>query len=195
MQIKNRYTGAAIFEADCENIIELLGEAMKVGANLRGANLRGANLRGANLRDANLIGANLIGANLRGANLRGANLRDANLRDADLRGANLIDADLRGADLRDVDLRGADRLITIIHGSKHTLIAHSDGMQVGCKIKSWEWWTSDNITELGEGEDYSVKQIAEYKNYIDLVRGLYVKEGEATTKEKESCGSLIRVYS
>ena len=126
MQIKNRYTGAVIFKADCENMSQLLDEAIKTGANLSSA---------------------------------------------DLIDANLIDV---------------KRLITIIHGSKHTLIAHSDGMQVACEIKPWDWWTSDNITELGEGEDYSVEQIAEYKKYIDFVRGLYVKEGDKTTKEKES---------
>ncbi|SOE49095.1 pentapeptide repeat-containing protein [Orrella dioscoreae] len=134
-QIKNRFTGAVLFEADVPEGTESgiiarvaleqsvaaganlrdanlggadLRDANLGGADLRGANLRGANLGGADLRDANLGGADLRGANLRGANLGGADLRDANLGGADLRGANLRGANLGGADLRDANLGGAD---------------------------------------------------------------------------------------
>ena len=132
-EIKNRWTGAVMFE--CELSAEIAGKAYALqlgfavrsarasgadlsdanllGAELRCANLRGAELRGANLRDANLRGANLSDANLRDANLRGANLSGADLSDANLLGAELRGADLRGAELRcanlrDADLRGAE---------------------------------------------------------------------------------------
>ena len=135
IEIRNRWTGAVVFEYTKEGntITETVLEAIRRDANLRDANLRGAdlsdaNLRGADLRDANLSGADLRCANLRDADLRGANLSDANLSDAnlsdadlrgaDLRGANLSCANLRcadlsganlsGADLRGADLRGAD---------------------------------------------------------------------------------------
>ena len=79
IKIKNRWTGAILFEYEKESntIKDTLIEAVK-----RGADLGDADLRDANLRDANLRGANLGGANLRGADLGDANLRDANLRDA-----------------------------------------------------------------------------------------------------------------
>ena len=120
IEIRNRWTGAVVFEYTKEGntITETVLDAIRRGADLSDANLRGANLRCANLRGANLRGADLSDANLRCANLRCANLRGADLRCADLRGANLRDANLRcanlrganlrGADLRDADLRGAD---------------------------------------------------------------------------------------
>ena len=68
-QIKHRYTGAVLFDAD---ISDDAPAGMKTRAALEkateaGANLSGANLSGAYLSDAYLSGANLSGANLSGA--------------------------------------------------------------------------------------------------------------------------------
>jgi hypothetical protein len=133
IQIKNRFTGAVIFETDAETIGGAVAAAIAAKPDLRGANLCGANLRGADLRGANLCGADLCGADLCGADLRGADLREANLRGADLRGANLCGANLRaanlcGANLRGADLRGAD-LEKIL--SQRTILA--DGDLIGWK--------------------------------------------------------------
>jgi hypothetical protein len=111
-EIKNRWTGAIIFEADCESLklcVQLACEK-KVslrGADLRGADLVGADLVGANLGNANLGKANLVGANLVGADLRNADLVGAKLGNANLGKANLVGANLVGADLRNADLVGA----------------------------------------------------------------------------------------
>jgi len=125
IQIKNRFSGAVIFEHDCEdNSIKLtLKLAFESGSNLSNANLRCADLRNADLSNANLSSANLRCADLRNADLRcadlrnadlssanlsSANLRCADLRNADLSNANLSSANLRCADLRNDDLRCAD---------------------------------------------------------------------------------------
>ena len=91
IEIKNRWTGAILFEYEKEDntIKDTLVEAVKKQAYLGGADLRGAYLCGADLGDADLRGAYLCGAYLRGAYLGDADLRDADLRDADLCGANL----------------------------------------------------------------------------------------------------------
>jgi len=117
-QIKNRFTGAVIFEcefsadvADKEYRFQLgfaVKKAVEARANLADANLGGAYLADANLEDAYLGGANLADANLGGANLGGANLGGANLADANLGGANLADANLWGANLADANLGGAN---------------------------------------------------------------------------------------
>ena len=116
VQIKHRWSGRIIFEADVECAASAsagirLGLAVRLaydrGADLSGADLRGADLRDADLRDADLRGAVLSDAVLRGADLRYAVLRGAVLSDAVLRDADLRDADLRGADLRYAVLRGA----------------------------------------------------------------------------------------
>jgi hypothetical protein len=122
IQIKNRWTGAVLWEG--ETLVEAdLSEADLYRANLSGANLSRANLSradlseadlyranlsGANLSRANLSRANLSRANLSGANLSRANLSGANLSEADLYKANLSEADLSEADLSGADLFGAN---------------------------------------------------------------------------------------
>ena len=87
-QIKNRWTGVVLFEADVPDDTEsgLITRVALEQAVAADAYLRGADLRGADLGDAYLRGADLRGAYLRGADLRGADLRGAYLRGADLRG-------------------------------------------------------------------------------------------------------------
>jgi len=111
-EIKNRWNGSVIFEAEFKCTADAsegikLGLAVKVAlkarANLTDAYLAGANLARANLADANLAGANLARANLADANLTGANLAHANLADA-----NLTDANLTGAYLADAYLARAN---------------------------------------------------------------------------------------
>ena len=99
IEIKNRWTGAILFEYEKEDntIKDTLVEAVKRHAYLRDADLRGAYLGGADLRGAYLRGAYLGGADLGGADLGGAFIGDADLGGADLRGAYLGGADLRGA--------------------------------------------------------------------------------------------------
>jgi hypothetical protein len=93
IQIKHRFTGAILFEADAQSVALAVVKAVERDADLGGANLRGANLGDADLGGANLRGANLGDADLGGANLGGANLRGANLGGANLGGANLGDAE------------------------------------------------------------------------------------------------------
>ncbi len=71
-QIKNRWTGAVIYEGEAESLKDLVGTAVEKNISLGGAYLGGANLRDANLGGANLRGAYLGGAYLGGAYLGGA---------------------------------------------------------------------------------------------------------------------------
>ncbi len=109
-QIKNRYSGAVIFECDGDLSSANLSSANLSSANLSSADLRSADLRSADLRYADLRSADLSSANLSSANLSSANLRSADLRSADLRSADLRYADLRSADLSYADLREATGL-------------------------------------------------------------------------------------
>ena len=78
-----------LYEGEAETLKDLVGTAVKNGADLSGADLFGADL----------FGADLSGADLRAADLSGADLRRADLSGADLSGANLSRADLSRADL------------------------------------------------------------------------------------------------
>ena len=108
IQIKNRFSGAVLFETEAETLGEAVKKALSARANLADANLAGADLADANLAGANLAGANLAGAYLAGANLADAYLAGADLAGADLAGANLARADLADANLADANLAGAD---------------------------------------------------------------------------------------
>jgi len=66
-EIKNRYSGNIIYQAEAESFAALIRAAVKAKANLRAADLRGANLYGADLYGADLRGADLYGADLYGA--------------------------------------------------------------------------------------------------------------------------------
>ena len=120
-QIKNRFTGAVIFQCDTPDDVssglavrDALEKAVASGADLFGANLSGANLSGADLSRANLSGADLFGAYLFGADLSGADLFGANLSGADLFGANLFGANLSGANLSGADLSRAENAELVI---------------------------------------------------------------------------------
>jgi len=95
--IKNRFTGAIIWESEKTTYKEVVEDANLKGANLKYANLEDADLKYADLEGANLKYADLEGADLKGADLKGANLEGANLKYANLEGANLKYADLEDA--------------------------------------------------------------------------------------------------
>ena len=81
LQIKHRYTGAALFEYESGlTMHQALEKATDAKADLGGAYLGGADLRGAYLGGAYLDGADLDGADLGGAYLGGAYLGGAYLR-------------------------------------------------------------------------------------------------------------------
>ena len=125
-KIVSRWDAAKVlYEGEAETLKDLVGTAVKSGANMDGANLYGAslsraNLYGANLSGASLDGASLDGANLYGANLDGASLSRANLDGASLSGANLARASLSGASLDGASLDGAS--LDGISGEKLTLV-------------------------------------------------------------------------
>jgi hypothetical protein len=60
LQIKSRWDeNEILYEGEAETLADLVGTAVKSGADLSGANLSGADLSGANLPGANLSGADL----------------------------------------------------------------------------------------------------------------------------------------
>jgi hypothetical protein len=156
-----------------------------VGANLRGADLQGANLQGASLRLANLQGADLQGANLRDVNLRGANLREAdlrdvNLQDADLRGANLREANLRYANLQGADLDQCKQYVAVIRGSRDSIVAIDDDIEVGCRRMTLAEWL-ERFEAVGREAGYTEQQIAEYGIYLRAIRDVLEARKHETT--------------
>jgi len=164
-EIKQRFSGAILFELETESLKLCVQAAVEKKAYLRGADLRGAYLRGADLRGADLRGAYLRGADLRGAYLRGAYLRGADLRGAYLRGADLGGADLRGADLRGAYLRGADLAAQLgqPNGWHAWTYVSKEGAQrvaVGCRDFTFEegrayWAGKEDRREVLAALDYA----------------------------------------
>jgi len=72
-QIKNRFSGAVMFEAELDASFERESEGVKLGAAVKLAVKAGADLAGADLAGAYLAGAYLARANLARANLARAN--------------------------------------------------------------------------------------------------------------------------
>jgi hypothetical protein len=103
-QIKSRWPGSVVFEAEIECSADA-SEGIKLGLAVRAAYKSGADLSDADLSDAVLRGADLRGADLSGADLRGADLRGAYLGRADLSRAVLSGAYLSGADLSECPVK------------------------------------------------------------------------------------------
>ncbi len=108
IQIKNRWTGAVIFEIAATARLTGAKFGARIGFAARKAIEGRASLMCADLPGANLAGANLAGADMTCANLTRADLTGADLTRADLRCADLTYADLTGADLTGADLTGAN---------------------------------------------------------------------------------------
>ena len=168
IEIKNRLNDQIILCGEYESIKDCLEKNR--GANLQDANLRVAYLQGANLQDAYLGGANLQDANLRGANLQDAYLQGANLRGANLRDAYLQDAYLRGAN-------GIELPIITISGSRHTFYYHAGEITIGCNTLTVEdWLDTEKAKSLGKiDESYTEAELAEYRQYVELVAKLMKK--------------------
>lgn len=121
IEIKNRFTGAVIYEVEVEDIwtgrkaIELavkssisFSNADFSNANFSYANLIAADFSNADLNNANFDYAYLDNANLGGANLSRTRYRSTSLVGANLQGADVSYADFNCADLSNADLRNAD---------------------------------------------------------------------------------------
>ena len=163
IQIKNRLTGAVLFEYTKENntIKDTLAEAIKQGANLCGADLHGADLGGFNLRYvdlhfadihlAKLDCADLSCSDLSGADLRFADLRLADLSYANLYNANIHYADLCGANLYGVDIDGISLYGANLRKAKNIpyipLACPTDGAFIGWKKIEGEWLVKLRIPE------------------------------------------------
>ena len=119
-KIKNRYTGAVLFE--CET-----PESLASGLAVRHALEKGVKAR------ANLAGANLAGAYLADANLAGANLADANLAGAKWREGIVINK-------APIQVFGLYWLVTILD-------AH---MQIGCELHSLAEWDAFDDRRIAE---------------------------------------------
>ena len=76
LAIKNRWTGAIIFQSTKTTYMEAVKEALERNSNLRNSNLRNSDLSNSNLSDSNLSGSNLSGSDLRDSNLSGSEMRN-----------------------------------------------------------------------------------------------------------------------
>jgi uncharacterized protein YjbI with pentapeptide repeats len=165
VQIKHRFTGAVLFEAELNATYDSATDAVRLGvavrlalkvhADLHGASLRGAYLGGADLGGADLHGAYLGGADLHGAYLGGAYLGGADLHGADLGGADLHGAYLGGAYLHGAYLHGADlggakwrdnivlsRAPLFIDGLKWRVSILDEHMEIGCELHRIDKWAA-----------------------------------------------------
>jgi len=204
-QIKNRFTGAVIFECelsadvvDKEYRFQLgfaVKKAVEARANLARANLAGAYLGGANLADANLARANLAGAYLGGANLADANLADANLADAYIGGANLARANLAGAylggaNLARANLAGAyladakwsDGIIINkrpmqLYGLDYSVTILDDHMQIGCELHALSEWSDFDDRRIAQMD--GLRSAKFWKAHKDALLSLAASAGRS----------------
>ena len=127
IKIKDRWTGAVLFETKAQSMREAIEKAVKASANLSSADLSSANLSSAYLSRADLSSANLSGANLSGANLFRANLFGANLSGANLSGAKGINKFLATPLMLLADQVGKIRAYKLVEKNGNGPFARSNG--------------------------------------------------------------------
>ena len=167
IEIRNRFTGTAIYGADAETIKIAVEMAVVAKINLSGADLSGADLSGAELFRAYLSGAYLSGANLSGADLSRAymsstNLSRANLSRADLFRANLVDGGQRSDGYRFVGWI-KDGVLQIRAGCRDLTIT-----------KARAHWSSENYPNRERGDETMcildhIERVAEIRRLVDKV--------------------------
>ena len=157
IEIRNRFTGTAIYGADAETIKIAVEMAVVAKINLSGADLSGADLSG-----AELFRAYLSGAYLSGANLSGADLSRANLSRADLFRANLVDGGQRSDGYRFVGWI-KDGVLQIRAGCRDLTIT-----------KARAHWSSENYPNRERGDETMcildhIERVAEIRRLVDKV--------------------------
>ena len=167
IEIRNRFTGTAIYGADAETIKIAVEMAVVAKINLSGADLSGADLSGAELFRAELFRAYLSGAYLSGADLSraymsGADLSRANLSRADLSGAYLVDGGQRSDGHRFVGWI-KDGVLQIRAGCRDLTIT-----------KARAHWSSDNYPNRKRGDETMcildhIERVAEIRGLVDKV--------------------------
>jgi uncharacterized protein YjbI with pentapeptide repeats len=123
VEIKNRRTGAVLFEAHLSTEYRDMSRAVRLGAAVRMAFWAHANLTDADLAGAKLAGAKLARFRLTRADLTHADLTRADLTDAHLTCADLTHVDLAYACLTGSELMGADLTCADLTGAK---LVHAD---------------------------------------------------------------------
>ena len=115
----------------------------------------------------------LAGAELSGVSLPAVMLHQADLRGAHLEGANLVNAELSESALSYANLSEANlyRAMVFICGSRHNLQYNKSigELRIGCHVYHLEYWIL-MYDVIGREEGYTDEQIAEYRNYMRMLK-------------------------
>lgn len=118
-----------------------------------------------NIEIKNIFGGEIISGKYESVKDALEKNRGANLEGAYLKGANLVGADLKGANLRGA--KGVTLPVISISGSRHSVYYHDGTITIGCESHTAAEWIK-NYKSIGEANEYTAEQIAEYKQYINI---------------------------
>ena len=153
------------------------------GGNFSGGNFSGGDYRGGNFWSGNFSGGDFWGGNFWGGNFSGGNFSGGNFS-----GGNFSGGNFRGGDYRGGDYRGGDYAVTLlqIQGSRHFcyLEKTDEGrllLCIGCHKYTIDEW-KEQYSQIGANENYSLDEIAEYKEYILMYDRLYQPKKKTSKK-------------
>ncbi len=140
----------------------------------KGAKISGGDFWGGNFWRGNFWGGNFWSGDFRGGNFWSGDFRGGNFSGGDYRGGNY-----RGGNFRGGVIRGGVYEVTLlqIQGSRHFcyLEKTDEGgllLGIGCRKYTIDEWKKQ-YSQIGADENYSLDEIAEYKEYILMYDRLY----------------------
>jgi uncharacterized protein YjbI with pentapeptide repeats len=160
------------------------------GGNFSGGDYRGGDFRGGNFSGGDFWGGDFSGGNFSGGNFRGGNFWGGNYKGGNFRGGNFWGGNYKGGDFWGGNYRGGDYAVTLlqIQGSRHFCYVEKTDegrllLCIGCHKYTIDEW-KEQYSQIGENENYSPDEIAEYKEYILIYDRIYQPKNKASKKVK-----------
>ena len=128
------------------------------------------------------------GAKIAGGNFSGGNFRGGDFSGGNFWGGNFWGGDFRGGNFSGGDFWGGNYAVTLlqIQGSRHFcyLEKTDEGrllLCIGCHKYTIDEW-KEQYSQIGANENYSLDEIAEYKEYILMYDRLYQPKKKTSKK-------------
>ena len=152
------------------------------GGEIRGGVIRGGEIRGCEIWGGEIRGGVIRGGEIWGGVIRGGVIRGGVIRGGEIRGGEIRGGEIWGGEIWGGEIWGGKYEISLlqIQGTRHYCYATPTDsgeihLGIGCHINTIAYWL-ENYVSVGQSEDYSPDEIAEYFEYIKLYATRYQPE-------------------
>jgi len=173
--------------AKVERNIRVYKNAIIYGGEIRGGVIHGGVIRGGVIRGGIIHGGVVHGGVIRGGVVHGGVIRGGIIHGGIIYGGIIHGGVIRGGVIHGGVVHGGELHGGELHGGKWKKaplqiqgsrdffnVSDEDKITIGCITTDFNNWI-ENYKEIGEKHNYTIDEIIEYKNYIDLAVKRYKK--------------------